>query len=109
MKRIVAAPTASSCGVTPAVLISYEEVVAESEESGDDPAEDRMVQALLLQRELVKVIAENASIAGASGGCQAEIGTAAAMAAGALTFLQGGTTRQIMQAAAFCPEKYVGG
>ncbi len=54
MKRIVAAPTAGSCGVIPAVLISYEEVVAESEESGDDPAEDRMVQALLLQRELVK-------------------------------------------------------
>ena len=46
MKRIVAAPTAGSCGVIPAVLISYEEVVAESEESGDDPAEDRMVQAL---------------------------------------------------------------
>ena len=39
MKRIVAAPTAGSCGVIPAVLISYEEVVAESEESGDDPAE----------------------------------------------------------------------
>ena len=40
MKRIVAAPTAGSCGVIPAVLISYEEVVAESEESGDDLAED---------------------------------------------------------------------
>ena len=80
MKRIVAAPTAGSCGVIPAVLISYEEVVAESKESGDDPAEDRMVQALFTAAGIGKVIAENASIAGASGGCQAEIGTAAAMA-----------------------------
>ena len=69
MKRIVAAPTAGSCGVIPAVLISYEEVVAESEESGDDPAEDRMVQALFTAAGIGKVIAENASIAGASGGC----------------------------------------
>ena len=108
MKRIVAAPTAGSCGVIPAVLISYEEVVAESEESGDDPAEDRMVQALFTAAGIGKVIAENASIAGASGGCQAEIGTAAAMAAGALTFLQGGTTRQIMQAAAFALKNMLG-
>ena len=108
MKRIVAAPTAGSCGVIPAVLISYEEVVAESEESGDDPAEDRMVQALFTAAGIGKVIAENASIAGASDGCQAEIGTAAAMAAGALTFLQGGTTRQIMQAAAFALKNMLG-
>ena len=108
MKRIVAAPTAGSCGVIPAVLISYEEVVAESEESGDDLAEDRMVQALFTAAGIGKVIAENASIAGASGGCQAEIGTAAAMAAGALTFLQGGTTRQIMQAAAFALKNMLG-
>ena len=90
MKRIVAAPTAGSCGVIPAVLISYEEVVAESEESGDDPAEDRMVQALFTAAGIGKVIAENASIAGASGGCQ------------------GGTTRQIMQAAAFALKNMLG-
>ena len=129
MKRIVAAPTAGSCGVIPAVLISYEEVVAESEESGDDPAEDRMVQALFTAAGIGKeyeaseetmiqamyvaagigqVIANRASLAGASGGCQAEIGTAAAMAAGALTFLQGGTTRQIMQAAAFALKNMLG-
>ena len=108
MKRIVAAPTAGSCGVIPAVLISYEEVVAESEESGDDPAEDRMVQALFTAAGIGKVIAENASIAGASGGCQAETGSAAAMAAGALTELCGGTPEMVFHAAAMALKNVMG-
>ena len=100
MRRIVAAPTAGSCGVLPAVLLSFAE---------DFPAtEEMLVQALYVAAGIGKVIAENASLAGASGGCQAEIGTAAAMAAGALTFLQGGTTRQIMQAAAFALKNMLG-
>ena len=79
--------------------------MAESEESGDDLAEDRMVQALLLQRGIGKVIAENASIAGASGGCQAEIGTAAAMAAGGVDFLTGGYDPADYAGSSLCPEK----
>ena len=54
------------------------------------------------------VIAENASLAGASGGCQAEIGSASAMAAAGLTYLQGGDARQIADAAAFALKNMLG-
>ena len=74
MKRIVAAPTAGSCGVIPAVLLSYEE--------NKNAEEDELVKALFVASGIGKVVAENASIAGAFGGCQAEIGTASSMAAG---------------------------
>ena len=87
MRRIVAAPTAGSCGVIPAVFISYETYFK--------ALEDDMVKALLIASGIGAVIAENASIAGASGGCQAEIGSASAMAAAGLTFLQGGDSLQI--------------
>ena len=53
-------------------------------------------------------MAENASIAGAFGGCQAEIGTASAMAAGALAYLQGADNEQIMQAATFALKNMLG-
>ena len=67
-------------GVLPAVLLSFAE---------DFPAtEEMLVQALYVAAGIGKVIAENASLAGASGGCQAEIGSASAMAAGALVCLQ---------------------
>lgn len=82
MKRIVAAPTAGSCGVIPAVFLSYEEIYGESE--------DRMVEALFVSAGIGDVIAQNASIAGAKGGCQAEIGSASAMAAAGLAHLQTG-------------------
>ena len=81
MRRIVAAPTAGSCGVIPAVVIS----------AG-----------------VGAVIAENASIAGASGGCQAEIGSASAMAAAGLCFLQGGTNAMIANAAALALKNMLG-
>lgn len=91
MRRIVAAPTAGSCGVLPAVLLSYEEDF--------DVAENDMVKAMYVAAGIGKVIAENAFIAGAAGGCQAEIGSASAMAAGALAFLQGGDSSAIINAA----------
>ena len=78
MRRIVAAPTAGSCGVLPAVLLSFEEQFSATEE--------QMVQALYVAAGIGKVIAENAFIAGAAGGCQAEIGSAAAMSAGAVSY-----------------------
>ena len=59
-----------------------------------------MVKALLIASGIGAVIAENASIAGASGGCQAEIGSASAMAAAGLTFLQGGDSLQIVNSSA---------
>ena len=73
MKRIVAAPTAGACGVLPAVLVNYQK------EKGT--ADEQIVRALYTAAGIGQVVAARAYIAGASGGCQAEIGTASAMAA----------------------------
>lgn len=100
MKRIVAAPTAGSCGVIPAVFIAYEEVY--------HIFEDRMVEAMFISAGIGAVIAENASIAGASGGCQAEIGSASAMAAAGLTFLMGGDNDKISTAVALSLKNMLG-
>ena len=100
MKRIVAAPTAGSCGVIPAVLLSYGEY--------GNVSEEKLVNALYVAAGIGKVIGENASIAGASGGCQAEIGTASAMAAGALAYLQGGDNEAIANAMALALKNMLG-
>ena len=100
MRRIVAAPTAGACGVLPAVLISYQEEY--------NLSDDEMVKAMYVAAGIGKVIAENAFIAGAAGGCQAEIGSASAMAAGALAFLQKGTVKQIVNAAALSLKNMLG-
>ena len=87
MKRIVAAPTAGSCGVMPAVFVTlYKEGKATKEQ---------IIEALYVASGIGKVVAERASIAGASGGCQAEVGTASAMTAGALAALHGCTGKQV--------------
>ena len=67
-----------------------------------------MIKALFISAGIGMVIAENASIAGASGGCQAEIGTAAAMAAGGLVFLLGGSNEMIADAVAICLKSMLG-
>lgn len=99
MKRIVAAPTAGSCGVIPAVLLSYA--------SCRKAEEDRLVEALYVAAGIGEVIAESASIAGAEGGCQAEIGSASAMAAG--RWLSGWRTEEtIVHAAALAMKSLLG-
>ena len=90
MHRIVAAPTAGACGVLPAVLIPLAEV--------RDVAEETILQALYIAAGFGQVTALRASVAGAEGGCQAEIGTASAMAAAALTHILGGTAQQCADA-----------
>jgi len=100
MRRIVAAPTAGSCGVIPAVLLSYEE------QTGTD--EDRLVEALYAAAGIGMVVAKNAGIAGSVGGCQAEMGTASAMAAGALAYLQGCSDEAILHAAAMAIKNMLG-
>lgn len=100
MKRIVAAPTAGSCGVIPAVLLTYEK----QKEAG----EDRMTEALFVAAGIGEVIAASASISGAEGGCQAEIGSASAMAAGAVTYLEGGNAEEIIHAAALALKNMLG-
>ena len=93
MGKIVAAPTAGACGILPAALFSAEE------ERGY--TEDELIDALFAAAGAGRIIAENASISGAEGGCQAECGSAAAMAAAALTQLGGGTPEQCGRALAF--------
>jgi L-serine dehydratase len=83
MKRIVAAPTAGSCGVLPAVLIPLAE--------RDGISDEAIVKALFAAAGFGQVIASRASISGAEGGCQAEIGAASAMAAAALVSIKKGT------------------
>lgn len=100
MKRIVAAPTAGSCGVIPAVLLAYE--------AHKQIPEDELVKALYVAAGIGAIIATNASISGAEGGCQAEIGSASAMAAGALAFLEGGDAECITHAAALALKNMLG-
>lgn len=100
MKRIVAAPTAGACGVLPAVLLPYRRHFGATEE--------QLVQALYVAAGFGMVIAERASISGAEGGCQAEIGSAAAMAAPALVHLQGGTPEQMVHACAMAVKNLLG-
>ncbi len=100
MKRIVAAPTAGSCGVLPAVLLSIEGTGSYRTE--------QLVEALYVAAGIGGVIADRAFIAGAAGGCQAEIGSASAMAAGAVTWLRGGDGVQIIHAAALALKSLLG-
>ena len=100
MCRIVAAPTAGACGVLPAVLLplcKYQEL-----------SQHQLLEALYVASGIGAVIAYRACIAGASGGCQAEIGTASAMAAGALVALRGGTGEQIGHAVAMALKNLMG-
>lgn len=100
MKRIVAAPTAGSCGVIPAVFLSLQE-------ERQIPAE-KMVEALYVAAGIGGVIGSRAFLAGAAGGCQAEIGSASAMAAGGAAYLAGGGAPEIANAAALALKNLLG-
>ena len=86
MGRIVAAPTGGSCGILPGVLLSVGERVGATDES--------LIDALFTAGAAGSVIARRATVSGAAGGCQAECGSAAAMAAAAAVQLGGGTPQQ---------------
>ncbi|HPO05794.1 MAG TPA: L-serine ammonia-lyase, iron-sulfur-dependent, subunit alpha [Candidatus Gracilibacteria bacterium] len=100
MGCIVACPTAGASGVVPGVLFATKEYFHWTEE--------QMMKALLVAAGLGSVIAFNATVSGAEGGCQAEIGSAVAMAAAALTYLRKGTPEQCMQAAALSLKNLLG-
>ena len=100
MGRIVAAPTAGASGVLPAVLLPIRKKY--------DFSEEKMVKALYVSAGFGQVIATRASIAGAEGGCQAEIGSASAMAAAALVSLLGGTPEQMAAACATALQNLLG-
>ena len=91
MGLIVAAPTAGSSGVVPGVFLAYQEE--------NHATDEEMVQALFNAGAIGYLAMRNATVAGAVGGCQAEIGIAAAMAASAVVELRGGTPEQCEDAA----------
>ncbi len=93
MGKIVAAPTAGSCGILPAVLLCAQEK--------DGFSDDELVLALFTAAAVGRAIALQATVSGAEGGCQAECGSAAGMAAAALTELYSGTPSQAADACAF--------
>lgn len=100
MGKIVASPTAGSCGILPGTVVSM------LEEGRCD--EHAAVMALFTAGAIGMVIANNASIAGAQGGCQAECGSASAMAAAALVELAGGTPPQAAHACAMAIKNQLG-
>ena len=100
MGRIVACPTAGSCGIVPAALYA-----ARQQKKLKD---EHIVRALFTAAGIGMVVDQNASIAGAEGGCQAECGTAAGMAAGALAELAGGSPETVGNATALAIKNLLG-
>ena len=100
MGRIVAAPTGGASGVLPAILVNIGAKYAASE--------DQLIDALFAAAGIGGVIATRATLSGAIGGCQAEIGSGAAMAAAAAVQLAGGTPAQSGHAAAFALQGLLG-
>ncbi|MEN6413399.1 MAG: L-serine ammonia-lyase, iron-sulfur-dependent, subunit alpha [Veillonellales bacterium] len=100
MGRIVACPTAGSCGIVPGAICAVQDFLHCSD--------DVLVRALFTAAGIGQVIADNATVSGAVGGCQAECGTAAAMAAGAVVEMLGGTPGQSAQALALALKNMLG-
>lgn len=100
MGKIVACPTAGSCGIVPGAIIAVADFLG---------CDDKVaVRALFTAAGIGKVIAENATVSGAVGGCQAECGTAAAMAAAAVVEMLGGTPKQSTEALALALKNMLG-
>lgn len=100
MGRIVAAPTAGASGILPAVLFTMQET--------DGYDDDALVRAMITAGVIGEIIAQNASISGAEGGCQAECGTASAMGAAAICYLRGASIETIFTAASFAIKNILG-
>lgn len=100
--RVVTAPTNGSAGVIPAVLMYY--LVIENHDANFT----EIKQFLLVAGEIGSIFKKGATISAAMGGCQAEIGVSAAMAAGALCELMGGTPEQVLIAAEIAMEHHLG-
>lgn len=100
MGRIVAAPTAGSCGILPAALLTVMEEKGLSEEDA--------VMGLFTAAGVGMVIASNATVSGAQGGCQAEVGSASAMAAAAVVEMMGGTPQMCADACAIALKNVLG-
>lgn len=100
MGRVVAAPTAGASGIIPGVIMALVEDKSLTNEHAID--------AMLICGAIGRIIAINATLSGAEGGCQAECGAASAMAAGAAVFLNGGNAVQSLDAAAMALKGLLG-
>ncbi len=100
MGKIVASPTAGSCGILPAVIITAGEKL--------NKTEDELVNALFTAAGVGIIIAKNATLSGAEGGCQAECGSAAAMGAAAVVEMMGGSPQMALDAAAIVIKNILG-
>lgn len=100
MGKIVACPTAGSCGIVPAVLIALAEEINASEEE--------QINALITSGAIGSIIQNKVALAGAVAGCQAECGVAAAMSSGAAVQLLGGSEKQIVHAVALTLKNILG-
>lgn len=100
MGKIVAAPTAGSCGILPAVILTVGEKFNKTDEE--------LTKALFTASGIGMLIAKNATLSGAEGGCQAECGSAAAMGSGAVVEMLGGTPEMAMDAAAIVIKNVLG-
>ncbi len=100
MGKVVAAPTAGASGIIPGILIALAEDMSLTDE--------QIIEALLVSGAVGKIIADNATLSGAEGGCQAECGAASAMAGAAAVFLCGGSPEQSLDAAAMALKGLLG-
>lgn len=100
MGKIVACPTAGSCGILPATLISVCEEYGYSEEE--------QLNALITAGEIGRIVSIKVALAGAVAGCQAECGVASAMSAAAICQLRGGNVSQILNASALALKNLLG-
>ena len=100
MGRIVACPTAGSCGILPAVILSAGEKLAKTDEE--------LIDALFASAAVGMIIGMNATLSGAEGGCQAETGAAAAMASAGVVEMMGGSPEQAVHAASHCLQNVMG-
>ncbi|MFC3415821.1 L-serine ammonia-lyase, iron-sulfur-dependent, subunit alpha [Algoriphagus hitonicola] len=92
MGRVVAAPTAGASGILPGTMVTLQEI--------HQLSDDKIIEGLLVGAGIALIIEQKASLAGAVGGCQAETGSAAAMASGAIVFCLGGSIEQVFNAVA---------
>lgn len=100
MGKIVACPTAGSCGIVPAVLIAVSEEL--------NLSEDVQINALITAGAIGSIVENKVALAGAVAGCQAECGVASAMSAGALVQLLGGSEKQVVHAVALTLKNILG-
>lgn len=100
MGKIVACPTAGSCGIVPSVLVAVSEEIEANEEE--------QINALITAGEIGRIISNKVQLAGAVAGCQAECGVASAMAAGALAQLRGENIDNILSAVALAMKNLLG-